>query len=157
LTGARYISSAEAVTGPSLGAPLSVVSSVATTTTSVPVDVGGFVAVAQLDDPIVGGLWDGKHLGVSYPTGGFPADLTVYEIVSGNGLIRWVVAVPLADHAIELPDLSGFPDAGVPPGSIVIGVYGARIDDFDYGQIGYANLRPRGMDAYSLDYFNAHL
>ena len=39
----------------------------------------------------------------------------------------------------------------------MIGLYGARIDDFDYGTIGYSNLRPSGMDAYSLDFFNAHL
>jgi hypothetical protein len=71
--------------------------------------------------------------------------------------MRWIVAVPAADHAIQLPDLSGFPGAHLPSGPVVIGVYGARIDDFDYGTIGYVNLRPQGMAAYSLDLFNAHL
>jgi len=157
LTGARYITSAEAVTGPTLAAPLSVVSAVATTTTSIPVDVTGFVAIPALQSPAVNTSWDGSNLSVQYPTGGFPADMTVYEILGGGGLMRWLVAVPAAAHAIELPDLSGFADAHLPSGSLLIGVYGARIDDFDYGQIGYVNLRPQGMSAYSLDVFNVHL
>jgi len=157
LTGARYITSAQAVTGPSLSAPMSVVGSVGTTTTSIPVDVSGFVAVPELVTPAVNGAWNGTNLAVNFPSGAFPPDLTVYEIVGGGGLVRWIVAVPQANHAIELPDLSGLQDAGIPSGPLVIGVYGARFDDFDYGDIGYGHLRSGGMDAYALDYFNAHL
>jgi hypothetical protein len=157
LTGMRYLSTGRAVTGPSLDAPLAVVGNVATTTTSVPVLIDGFVAMPQLDTPLLGGGWDGAHLAVSYAQGGFPADVTVYEILSGDGLWRWVVAVPEAAHSIEVPDLSGFPDAHLPGGPIVIGVYGARIDEFDYGKITYRQLRPQGMSAYSLDFFNAYL
>ena len=156
LTGARYISSAEAVTGPQLGAPMSVVKDVATTTTSVPVDVGGFVAVPELLMPVSGGGWDGVNLSTDYPGGGFPVDLSVYEITAGGGLYRWIVAVPEGAHNVRVPDISSFP-GHLPAGPLVIGVYGARIDDFDYGAIGYSNLRPAGMDAYSLDFFNAHL
>jgi len=157
LTGARYITSAQAVTGPSLSAPMSVVGSVATTTTSIPVDISGFVAVPELTTPALNAAWNGTNLAVDYPSGAFPPDLTVYEIVGGGGLVRWIVAVPQAAHAVELPDLSGFTDAGMLPGPLVIGVYGARFDDFDYANIGYGHLRPSGMDAYALDYFNAHL
>ena len=89
--------------------------------------------------------------------GGWPADLTVYEITSGGGVWRWIVAVPAAGHSIELPDLTGFPGAHLPPGPAVIGVYGARFDSFDYGQLGYRQLRPWGMTAYGLDYFNTHM
>ena len=162
MTGARYITSAEAVTGPSLSAPASVVSSVATTTTSVPVDVTGFVTVAELQDPPINAGWDGKHLATDFPAGGFPIDMTVYDISAAGGLYHWVVAVPATTgssqgHVIELPDLSGFQDAHLPDGSIGITVYGARIDQFDYGTIGYRNLRPQGMSAFSIDIFNAHL
>jgi len=157
LTGTRYIASAAAVTGPSLGAPLSVVSAVATTTTSVPADVSGFVAVPTLNDPPMGASWSGQSLAATYAAGGLPADMSVYEIAAGGGLWRWVVAVPEGDHAITLPDLSVYPDAHLPSGPVVIGLYGARIEDFDYGSIGYRNLRPQGMDAYSLDFFNALL
>ncbi len=117
----------------------------------------GFVAVPQLATPATGGVWDGQHLAVNYPAGGFPAQLTVYEIIAGDGLWRWVVAVPAADHAVQLPDLSGFDLAGLPSGPLEVGVYGARINDFDYGTNGYRNLRPAGMDAYAIDFFGAYL
>ena len=81
----------------------------------------------------------------------------MYDIVSGNGLSRWTVALPKGSHAIELPDISGFELASLPPGPILIGVYGARIDGFNYAELRYAHLRPSGMTAYSLDYFAAHL
>lgn len=156
LVGARYISGAKAVTGPSLSAPLSVIRQVATTSTGTTVDMTGFIAVPTLQTPAPGGPWDGRHLAVDYPFGGWPADLTVYEIASAGGLVRWVVAVPAADHAVELPDLSTLPDVELPSGPLVIGVFGAHIDGFDYGQLKYSNLRSSGMDAYALDYFNAH-
>jgi hypothetical protein len=37
---------------------------------------------------------------------------------------RWTVAVPKGSYAIELPDISGFQLGPLPPGPIVIGVYG---------------------------------
>ncbi len=157
LTGVRYIASAAAVTGPSLSAPTSVVRAFATTTTSVPIDVSGFVAVPELVTPPVNGSWNGRDLAVDYQPGGFPVDLTVYEITSGGGLMHWVVAVPRGAHAITRPDLSGFDDAHLAVGPLVVGIYGAHIEDFDYGTLGYRQLRPQGMDAYGLDYFNIHL
>jgi IPT/TIG domain len=157
LTGMRYIASAAAVTGPNSAAPMSVVNAIATTTTSVPADVTGFVSIPTLTDPPSGGAWNGRNLATSFSAGGFPVDMSVYELSAGGGLWRWVVAVPQGDHAIVLPDLSGFADAHLPNGPVVIGVFGARIEDYDYGTIGYRNLRPIGMDAYSLDFFNALL
>ncbi|MCA9623114.1 MAG: hypothetical protein KC731_29045, partial [Myxococcales bacterium] len=157
LGGMRYIASAAAVTGSSLGAPMSVVRAVATTTTSQPADVTGFVAVPALQTPATGAPWNGRDLATSFASGGFPVDMTVYEVSSGGGLMRWVIAVPAADHSITLPDLTPYEGAHLPDGPVVIGVYGARIDDFDYGSIGYGNLRPGGMTAYSLDFFNALL
>lgn len=157
LTGMRYITSANAATGPSLTSPLSVVRSFATTTTGLPVAIDGFIAVPELVSPSPGGPWDGRNLEIQYPTGGFPADLSVYEVASGGGLWRWVVAVPGGAHSLQLPDLTGFEDAFLPPGPVVIRVSGARIEDFDYGTIGYRNLRPAGQAAYANDTFDAFL
>jgi hypothetical protein len=157
LNGARYLASARAVTGPSFGAPLSVVGDVSANNTSAPLPIDGFVNLPSLVQPISNGPWNGRDLQVSYSSGGFPVDLSVYEITSGGGSVRWVVAIPAADHSLRLPDLSAFPAVGQPSGPLVIGVFGAHGDGFDYGTIGYGNLRPRGMTAYSLDYFNAHL
>ncbi|MBI4702419.1 MAG: IPT/TIG domain-containing protein [Deltaproteobacteria bacterium] len=159
LAGVRYVSSARAVTGPSGTPPLSVIAPVATISAAVPVDLSGFVAIPTLLAPTPGGPWDGRHLAVQYKGIGWPVDLIVYEIISGGGLIRWLVAVPGAESAAEVPNLVGFAADSAAPGSgaIEIGVYGARIDGLDYGKLTYKNLRPAGMTAYSLDYFKAHL
>jgi hypothetical protein len=156
LYGARYVSGASAATGPSLLAPLSVIAQIASTSTAYPVDLTGFVSVPSIDSPANNGAWDGSHLGVHYAAGGYPPDLTVYEISASGGLVRWLVAVPAADHAIELPDLAALPEIGRPTGSLTIAVYGGRVHAFDYGKLTYSNLRSAGMEAYSLDYFNAH-
>ena len=75
------------------------------------------------------------HLATTFPTGGAPPDITVYDIASGNGLVHWTIAVAGAggSQAITLPSLAGFPDAAMPPGPINIAVYGGRVDGFVYG------------------------
>jgi hypothetical protein len=105
----------------------------------------------------VGAVWDGMHLATTFPTGGAPVDLTVYDIVSGNNLVHWKVAVPGGTQAVTLPSLAGFAMSGLPPGSITIAVYGAKIANFDYGALTYKQMSTLGMSAYSLDYFDAHL
>ena len=37
------------------------------------------------------------------------------------------------------------------PGNISINVYGAHVQGFDYANLSYRNIDPRGFDAYSLD------
>ncbi|MBM4358238.1 MAG: IPT/TIG domain-containing protein [Deltaproteobacteria bacterium] len=153
LTGLRYLAVAEAVTGPQLGAPLSAVRSIAATSTSQPIAIDGFVRIPQLVTPKEGTKFDGRHLGTTYPTGGFPADLTVYEILGGG--VYWQVVVPGSDHTVTLPDLSGFEQAALPPGPLAINVRGGRIDGFDYGKLTYRQLQAQGMSAYALDTFNS--
>lgn len=157
LVGSTYISSARAVTGPTFTAPMSVVGRLLTTTTSQVVAVDGFVGIPLLATPALNTAWDGMHLATTFGAGGSAIDLSVYDIVSGNGLARWTVAVPKGSHTIELPDISGFELAALPPGPIMIGIYGARIDGFNYAELRYRHLRPPGMTAYSLDYFMAHI
>ena len=135
---------------------MSVVGSVQATTTAFPVTIDGFVGLPTLETPGLNDLWDGRHLDVSFG-GGSVIDLTVYDIAAQAGLYHWFVAVPGGGRAVEIPDLRLLPDAGPPGGPITVGVYGARIDGFDYGKIRYRNLRPFGMTAYSLDYVEALL
>ncbi|WP_433936271.1 IPT/TIG domain-containing protein [Sorangium cellulosum] len=158
LLGASYHSSARAVTGQAGLAPLSVVGRVLSTTTSEPVGIGDFVGVPTLETPAQNRAWDGAHLATAFSAGA-PVDLSVYDIASGNGLIRWTIAVPAGSHAIEVPDIRqlGIDNGSIPPGPITLGIYGARIDGFDYGKLVYRQLTPQGMTAYSLDSFSAHL
>jgi len=159
LTGSAYYSSARAVTGAQGSAPMSVVGRVLTTSTSVNPLLEGFVGIPLLETPASGSGWDGRHLATKYGSGGSVIDLSVYDISSGDGLIRWTIVVPQGAHSIEIPDLSflPFPEGGLPTGPITIGVYGARVDGFSYGALRYSNIRPSGMTAYSLDYFNSFL
>jgi hypothetical protein len=157
LAGSTYIATARAQTGPTGTAPLSAIGRMTSTTTSQPLSAKGFVNVPTLVTPAVNSAWDGTHLATTFPSGGAQIDLSVYEIQSGNGLVHWLVSVPKGSHAVEVPDLRGFPDSSLPPGPLTISVYGARIDGFNYGQLLYRHLRPQGMTAYSLDYFSSHL
>lgn len=157
LAGTTYLSTARAVTGPSGTAPMSVIGRLLTTTTSQVVPVGGFVGVPTLTSPTANATWDGSHLAVTFAPGA-PIDLSVYDIVSGNGLQRWTVAVPKGSHAIDLPDLLTLaPEGAIPKGPVSISVYGGRVEGFNYGALRYRSLRPVGMSAYSLDTFSAHL
>ncbi|MBM4375177.1 MAG: IPT/TIG domain-containing protein [Deltaproteobacteria bacterium] len=155
LTGMRYLALAEAVTGPQLGAPLSAVRSLSATSTSAPINVDGFVRLPVLTTPLEGTKFDGRHLAASYPTGGFPADLTIYEVLSAGS--AWQVVVPGADNAVSLPDLTPYEQAGLPTGPLTIVVRGGRVLDFDYGKLTYRQLQPVGMTAYALDLFNSFL
>lgn len=153
--GSSYLSTARAVTGPAGSAPLSVIGRILSTSTSLPVPVSGFVGLPELVTPALNGAWDGRHLATDFPPG--LIDVSVYDIASGNGLWHWTVVVPQGSHAVEVPDLSGFDLASPPPGPLLIGVYGARVDGFDYDDLRYRDIRPAGMSAYALDYFPAHL
>jgi hypothetical protein len=157
LAGSVYFSTASAVTGQAATAPMSVIQSIQSNTTSQVLMVDGFVSVPVLTTPASDAAWDGQHLAVTFAFGGAPVDLTVYDIQSGGGIAHWRIAVPGAPPSTTLPDLSGFPGMGLPPGPLNIAVYGATIHNFDYGALRYRQLGPAGMDAYALDYFNAHL
>ncbi len=155
--GSFYISTARACTGPSFAAPLSVVGRLLSTNTASKVVVHDFVGLPNLVIPPLNAAWSGMGLAVDFPSVGVPVDLTVYDAVTGNGLMHWTVAVQGGSNNVGLPDLSNFELAGLPKGPVTIAVYGARVADFDFANLRYANMRTTGMTAYSLDYFAAHL
>ncbi len=155
--GSTYYVSSRAVTGPSLGAPLSVVSSQQTTTTAFPIVVNGFVGMPKVITPPMNAAWNGRFFVAEYGPGE-PPDLTVYDVISGNGLMHWTVAVAGADNAIEIPDLRELPGGvALPSGPITVSVTGGKIEGFDYAKLRMRQLRPFGMKAYSQDFVEAHL
>ncbi len=156
LTGALYVATASAVTGTTATAPMSVITSIQTNNTSQPLQVSGFVGVPVLTAPAVGSTWDGSHLATTFTAGGLQPNLTVYDIASGDGLTHWTIAAAGGSQAITVPDLTGFPDGALPPGALSIAVYGGEVTGFNYGALLYVQMRPQGMSAYSLDYFDAH-
>jgi hypothetical protein len=156
LTGSRYVASALAGTGPLLTAPLSQVGFFASMSESVGLDV--FVPLPVLSYPTYGGTWDGRRLSYSFALSGSSVDITVIEITSGGGLVNWLVAAPGGTRDLMLPDLgSAFPPGALVPGNVTVNMFGAHIGNFDYGQLRYRQLDPRGFDAFSLDAFPARL
>jgi hypothetical protein len=156
LANTTFFVSARAVTGVVGAAPMSVVGSVQTNTTAFPIVVDGFVGIPSLTTPAPGAPWNGTQLATKFGPGA-PVDLTVIDATSGSGLVRWTIAIPGGARAVTLPDLREFPGEGLPSGPVVLGVYGARIDGFDYAKLRYRNLRPAGMTAYGLDYVDVVL
>lgn len=158
LSGSVYVSNARAVTGQAATAPLSAIGRVLTNSTSTPVDMSGFMSLPTLVTPAANTAWNGEDLQATFPPSVPSLDLVVYDVQSGNGLVHWLIAVPGASGTVaKLPNIQNLPNAALPPGPLSISVYGAHIDDFNYGKLLYRHLRPQGMSRYSLDIFNAHL
>ncbi|MBK8254085.1 MAG: IPT/TIG domain-containing protein [Polyangiaceae bacterium] len=158
LYGSTFYVTARAATGQAATAPLSVVSRLLATSTAEPIAVNGFVGAPILNTPVVNDVWDGRHLSAQYGPG-TAVQMSVYDITSSNGLIHWLIAAPLGDHDIEVPDLSSFvaDNGALPPGPVVISLTGARYDNLDYSKLRYRHLRPVGMAAYAVDTFPAHI
>jgi hypothetical protein len=155
LDGARFVTSASAVTGPNRGAPMSIVGKFVTTDATLPVPIDGFVQVPVLTTPAPSAKFDGRHLAVSVAPGGAPVDITVFHLDSGAGLVTWTIAAPAGKTSVELPDIGSL-GAGLTPGPVDIGVWCARIEAFDYGALLYRHLASRGWNAYSYDVFHGY-
>jgi IPT/TIG domain len=154
LSGARYIASGLAGTGPLLTSPLSEVGFFASTDESIALDT--FVPVPTLSYPSYGGAWNGQRLTYAFAASARPVDLTVINVSSGGGLVNWLVAAPGGTRDLALPNLSSaFPLGALIPGNVQVQIAGASIDAFEYGQLRYRQLDPRGFNAYSLDVFPA--
>jgi hypothetical protein len=158
LYGSTYYVTARGATGQVGATPISAVNRILATSTAEPIPINGFVGIPGLISPAQNDGWDGRHLAAQYAPGA-PVELSVYDIISGNGLVHWLIAVPKGDHDIEVPDLSGYAadNAALPPGPIVISLTGGTFDTFDYSQLRYRHVRPSGMKAYATDTYPAHL
>jgi hypothetical protein len=148
LTGEKYTLGAQAVTGPGLSYPESVVSRVNTTQTNAPVSLGGFLAVPVLKQPS-GGTWGGNHVQI---VASGPIDLVELNIVSASGLVTWTIVAPGGDTSFDVPDLSGLPDnVGLVRGGIQTAVYVASINQFQYGSLRYGQLSTSAWNAFATD------
>jgi hypothetical protein len=156
LTGAEYVTTTTAFTGESHSPPRSVLGGIATTAPAGPLHVDGFVQIPRLDVPGRDGAWNGQDLSVSAAPGGPDADLTLFEIQSGGGLSTWTITLPRGITSTRLPDLGAVPSLEGVSGPVSITVTRARIDNFDYGSLRYANLGARSWSAYATDDFQAH-
>jgi hypothetical protein len=152
LSGAKYLLGARAVTGASEQPPLSVIGSFSATSTSEPLGLGGFVPLPVVTSPAADSKWDLLSLSLQAAKGGQSVDLTVVNIVAGDGLYGWTLVAPGARESLALPDLAKLnPDAALPGGSMSLQTTLAHIEDFDYGSLRYRQLAERGWNAYATD------
>ncbi len=164
LEGQAYVTSAQAGTGASLSLPISSVAKVLTTSASQVVTIDGFVAVPSLAAPSLSAQWDAGSFAITLGGGASP-DVLVLDVESGGGLVGWFIAAPGGVTSFRLPDLRGLAGAGLVPGNLTAKVSAARVvvadaasgGKFDYGQLQYRHLAPRGWTAYAQDYFYAAL
>lgn len=156
LTGSRYIATASAFTGKAGSLPLSTVGLFASTTEET-IGVGAFLEIPRLVAPESSTTWDGSLLVLDREPGGAPADLTVIDVASSDGLVTWRIVAPGAPDEVRVPDLRVIdPELALVPGPIVIEVTEARVDNFDYGTVRYRQLAQRGWRAFAQDAFFAN-
>lgn len=154
LAGTQYVLGARAVTGSTENPPLSVIGTFSATSTSEPLDLGGFVPLPVLTAPAKDTKWDLSSLSLTQTKGGQNVDLTVVRINAGDDLYTWTLVAPGPQSELKLPNLAQLaPDAALPIGSMTIEATLARIRDFDYGSLRYRQLAERGWNAYATDTF----
>jgi hypothetical protein len=151
LADARYVVAATADTGLASSPPRSVIGLYAPEVTATHVFLDGFVEVPVLEAPAPGTTWDGTELVVGAAPGGPDANLLVAHVHGAADSFRWVIVAPGGAQGIHLPDPASIPGFAMPSGSLTIEVNRARIDGFDYSQLGYGHLRTRAWNAYATD------
>lgn len=152
LAGAKYVLGARAVTGAGGATPLSVIGSFSATSTSEPLNLGGFVPLPVLVAPVANTKWDMSSLKLEQSPAGQRVDLTVIHIVGGQGLYDWTIVAPGPRDELKLPNLAQLaPGSQLPVGSIEIETTLAHIEGFNYGSLRYRELSPRGWNAYATD------
>jgi hypothetical protein len=156
LTGTRYIATASAVTGAAEGTPLSAVGLFASVTDDTTIGVGSFLELPQLVSPASSTVWNRSSFELTREAGGPPADLTLIDVSSGDGLITWRIIAPAAPDVVEVPDLAAIdPELALVGGPIAIDVTVVSIDDFSYAELTSRQLNARGWRAHAEDVFFA--
>jgi hypothetical protein len=148
LAGAFYDLTGAAVSGPTGEQPQSVVTRIETSDANSPITMGGFFPIPSLVQPS-NGRWNGTH--VALQASG-PIDLVVVNVLSGNGLVSWQIVSPGSNRSFDLPDLTQVPGvATLVHGPITTTFSVARLDEFDYGQLRYGQLKTSAWSAYAQD------
>jgi IPT/TIG domain len=148
LAGASYEITGAAVTGPSLGTPLSVVTGVETTDANDPLTLGGFFGIPRLLQPSAA-VWSGRHVTIEASVA---PDLAIVDVSSGGGLVDWQIIAPGSSLDFDVPDLSRLPDVGATiHGPIVTTFSIVRIRSFDYTRLRYGQLSSASWSAYAQD------
>lgn len=154
LANAHYVAFANAVTGSQRRLPHSFSGLFATTDSTGPIPLENFLEIPRLSFPEAGSRWAGDRLEITWPAGGVPVDLVVFEIESDDGLVTWTIAAPGSAREIELPDLRALaPDGALARGPLEVLLTVAQIRDFDYGSLRYRQLGTNGFNAYARDVF----
>jgi hypothetical protein len=151
MAGEQYVLGGVAATGYEQRLPASVVARVRTTNANGPVTLGGFIGVPVLGQPATG-VWGGTHVEFTGATG--PSDLSVVQIESGGGLVRWTIIAPGGRSSFDVPDLAALPGpdpVGLVHGAIATTVYVARIEQFDYARLRFGQLNTGAWNAYAFD------
>jgi hypothetical protein len=156
IASARYVATAKAGTGPSLGAPLSVLGQRTFIDASRPVALDAFVPVPTSVTPPPNGAWAGTELEAQLDATGPAPDLFVWNVRSGGGISSWTIASPAPHSRVSLPDLAAAgPELALFPGPVTVEVRAARIATFDYANLRYRDLASRGWNDWSFDAIDA--
>jgi len=154
LAGTKYVLGARAVTGAAGAPPLTVIGSFSATSTSEPLNLGGFVPLPVVTAPVKNTKWDLGTLSLQPVKGGQRVDLTVVRVQAGQGLYEWTLVAPGPRSELKLPNLAKLaPDAALPVGSMAIQASLAHIEGFAYGSLRYRQLTANGWNAYATDTF----
>jgi hypothetical protein len=157
IAGAEYVTTARASTGTSDSPPYSV-AQLASTTSSAPLVLDGFVEIPLLEVPGNNAAWNGQDLKLGLRPTGASVALTVCDVQASGNSVSWRIAAPATRTSFRLPDIGSLdPALALPRGPVTISVTAAHIDDFDYGSLRYRELDRRGWNAYATDVFYAHL
>jgi hypothetical protein len=154
LQSAEYIAAAHANTGLMGDLPESDIGPLTASSTAETLALKDFLEIPQLITPAPGGQWDGHSLTLNWVSGGPDVSLVVMDIQSAGGSITWRVVTPALHKDVNLPDLETLvPQAALQHGSVAILVNLARLDDFDYGHLGYSDLSSTSWRASATDQF----
>jgi hypothetical protein len=145
LSTSSYSVSVQDVNGGVGSAPMSAI--VRQKTRADSVSVGPFVPIPRVVVPAASTPWDGHTVQLSVGAGSF--DLLKLTMTSGDGSTTWTVVTPASTRAIELPVLPT--ELGLPPGTVSLGIYAARLDAFDFQRVRYGQLSRYNWNAYAYD------
>jgi hypothetical protein len=158
LAGGRYAASARAYTGELSGLPRSGSLPAYSRFAAEELAVGDFLEIPELVYPLSNTSWPMDALELDWAQGRTAADLSLLEVTTGAGLSTWTLVVPPGLKAFALPDLTGIDPELLPlPGPVTIRAYAAKIADFAYASLRYADIDGASWQASAANVFYARI